>query len=84
MKIVFKLGELAAAIETAAGGLFEETGGDLGDEGLKLTSLNPDTQELLFTLTSQDNVLIDMSPTVIDESAPAPLDPDVSPVDAGA
>lgn len=71
MKIVLALAELAEDIEDAAGRIFEENGGDLGDEGLKLTSINPETQELLFTVTSKDAIIIDMSPTVTDESAPA-------------
>lgn len=71
MKIVFHLSELAADIEDGAGRLFEANGGTLGD-GLTLTSMNKDTQELLFTINDEGAArakVFDLSPTVTDESA---------------
>ena len=72
MKIVFSLQDLTEAIEDAAGNLFEEQGGTLNDEGLTLVGLMKDTQEMLFALSVElpKTVLVDMSPTSIDESAP--------------
>ena len=65
MKIVFPLEELAESIEDAAGLLFEQSGGVLGDGGLKLAGLNTATQEFLFALTPDavtEGVVIDLSP----------------------
>lgn len=70
MKIVFHLSELSEDIEDAAGVLFEANGGVLGDKGLTLTSINTETQELLFTLADPEaTVIIDMSPSVSSDEA---------------
>ena len=71
MKIVFHLSEVTEAIQDEAGRLFEEQGGDLGDTDLKLVGLNVERQELLFVLgEDQGAEIIDLSPTVTDESVP--------------
>lgn len=80
MKIVFPLVELTEAIEDAAALLFEEQGGTLGDGGLKLSGMNMDTQEYLFTITPEplpEVVLVDMSPDISSDGYNAGADPDL-------
>ena len=69
VKIVFALAELKEDIEDAAGRLFEASGGTLG-EGLTLSRINVDTQDLLFTLLDEtQGESFDDSPVVTDEAA---------------
>lgn len=78
MKVVFHLSELKEDIEDGAGRLFEAQGGTLGDNGLTLTSMNKDTQELLFTIAVEaDGKSFDLSPTVSDEGYSDGADPDL-------
>jgi hypothetical protein len=83
MKVVFALGELAEEIENAAGRLYEEKGGTLGDNWLTLSSINTGTQELLFTVDGLKTAeTIDMSPVVTDDGYAEGNDPaldDVNP-----